>query len=450
MVAIRPPLTEDLLAEIWKRQLLSDRLLSGTGEAIGVTHPGILSRDRGPDFTGAVIFLAGKELRGDIEVHVRASDWKTHGHHLDPNYNRVVLQVVWEGDTPALLENGTSASTLSLSGCLSAPVDELRYLARLPLPPLEPCLNAARRLGIPKLLSILEDAGRERFLRKAASFGLHMGSLPASQVLYEGIMGALGYTRNRRAFEDLACRLPLKTLEEACKGRGKREATVLLAALLVGKAGFLLRTGDLYRVWQRESDGEVMRLSAWDLFRVRPENHPLRRLLGMAFLLGRYLSLGLLDGIVGLVRGGAACPRELEAGMMVENNRALTGGYLIGRGRAREIVINIVLPFAFALAGRAASGPILRLYERYPGTSENRFTRDLADLLLGSGGHGPVRSALRQQGLLHLHRDFCSRRGCVRCPLGGRLPPANGLYRVAEGGRGLLLGTTAGPGRFYN
>src|SRR5207244_3554989 len=36
----------------------------------------------------------------NIEIHIRTSDWKRHHHDEDPAYNRVVLHVVYEHDSP--------------------------------------------------------------------------------------------------------------------------------------------------------------------------------------------------------------------------------------------------------------------------------------------------------------------------------------------------------------
>lgn len=87
---------ESLLVRIWKRQLVAeDNLVTGSGERLQLVYPGRENRDSGPDFRGAIIVTDELGLlAGDIELHTRASDWKSHGHHCDPGYNDVILQVV--------------------------------------------------------------------------------------------------------------------------------------------------------------------------------------------------------------------------------------------------------------------------------------------------------------------------------------------------------------------
>ena len=164
----------------------------------------------------------------------------------------------------------------------------------------------------------------------------------------------------------------------------------------------------------------------WHLFRVRPENHPARRLTGAAYLLARFMDEGLLEGVLRLVEESRSDIGRLEAGFMVgaENNSSEGERALIGQGRAREIVVNIALPFTFACAGASSQVSLaeqaLWLYRIYPRSGGNEITRGLTKLL-GSKASALVDSARRQQGLLHLDRTFCHPRRCADCPLAQRL-----------------------------
>ena len=113
--------------------MAAESLVTGSGEKVQVIYPGKENRDSGPDFVGAVIATDGGLLVGDVELHLKAADWKGHGHHRDPKYNGVILQVVWEGDASVILQNGKTVPTLSLRHCLvaliggSAPLGLSRY-----------------------------------------------------------------------------------------------------------------------------------------------------------------------------------------------------------------------------------------------------------------------------------------------------------------------------------
>ena len=96
--------------------------------------------------------------------------------------------------------------------------------------------------------------------------------------------------------------------------------------------------------------------------------------------------------------------------------------WLVGAGRAGEVVVNVLLPFAYAL-GQAASEPAvseraLAVYRRYPSGPPNRVVREMAVQVGGTDGPKLAKGACRQQGLIHLYRHWCDSRDCARCAAG--------------------------------
>jgi hypothetical protein len=403
------------------------KLITGCGDRVCVIYPGRENLDRGPDFLGAVIATADQGIvKGDVELHLRASDWRGHGHHRDPRFNRVVLHVAWVGAAPAELQNGSTAPTLQLRQCLNGSLEDVRYWSYLPVAPGEICRDAAQRLGGDELGLLLDEVGERRFRLAAERFASGMSTEAPSEVLYRGIMGALGYSKNTPAFETLARRLPYARLQEYGSDRPEAERPRVLAALLLGKAGLLDCTGsaELERIWARSGEGAAMSRSRWRLFRVRPGNHPARRLVGAAHLLARFADSGLLEGLLGLISAGPISLETIERSFVVE---APGGGggqdqNLIGWGRAGEILVNVVLPCVFGWAqarGRQdLADAALTLYRGCPKASEYGITRKLQTLL---GAHGLVSSARRQQGLIHLEKSFCRQGDCMLCPVAQRL-----------------------------
>lgn len=410
----RRDIPESRVAWVWGHQALGrGGLFTDRGERVEVVYPGREDGDSGPDFKGAILDLGGALVRGDVELHLYASDWWAHGHHRDPVYNRVVLHVVlWrDEERPTTLEGGNTVPTLALGPCL-----EGLSLERETLPP-KPCRGLGERLG-GEIDHLLEGAGEERFLAKAAHFRRALSAGSPSQVLYEGLMGALGYTKNKEAFEEVARRLPLALLGGYVQRELPQRQTLVLEALLLGVAGLVGRFGggERERLWRSFEGLEAMRVEGWHLFRVRPENHPARRLLGAARLLLRYGGKGLLGGLLQVVEKPQTGHRDLEEALAVyEGERAL-----IGRGRAGEMAVNVVLPFFLAWSEVASRpnlrGQVLELYRSYPCPGENRITREMIGYLWGRGHR--VGSARRQQGLLHLHKVFCLEGRCGLCPLG--------------------------------
>jgi len=90
-------------------------------------------------------------------------------------------------------------------------------------------------------------------------------------------------------------------------------------------------------------------------------------------------------------------------------------------GRGGEITVDLVLPFSLALAEWDSlldvGGHILELYRTYPRMGGNHITRYLSGLFWGVEKPGMVKSARRQQGLIHLYQTFCREQRCGICPV---------------------------------
>lgn len=427
--------SEGLVAQIW-RGLGRHRFYSSQGKGIEVLHPGRQNGDCGPDFKGAIVVEEGELCSGDVELHVRASDWRAHRHHRDPRYNGVILQVVlWDDGAAATLQNGKAVPTLALLPWLGS-LEEVRRWAGRSQGRGEPCRQAASYLGDALLGRLLDQAGEQRFHLKAAHFREGIGNGQAAQVLYQGLMGALGYAKNKERFQELACRLPLSVLQSAVQGLPGERRLSLLQSLLLGTAGLLPsqrgrespeEVAELDRLWHSHAGSIVLSDRHWRLFRVRPGNHPTRRLVAASYLLSRFLDQGLPQSVLRLVLGGLHC---LEQGFVISAQGYWAGHFdfgcrignpsLIGRGRARDIVVNVVLPFAWAWAQVGGEPELERnaweLYRRHPRLAENAITRGMARLLLGRCRWMPC-SAQRQQGLLHLFHSFCREGNCAQCPV---------------------------------
>ena len=407
---------EEILVQFWRSKMLRGRELVTTGgEALQIIHPGRVNGGGGPDFHHAIIAIEGKGLvKGDVEVHVRSSQWRSHGHHRDPAYNGVVLHVVmWHDEgMVTVLQNGNTVPVLPLHPYLELSPMEMEGF---PLPFAEydePCHNLPARLGVAAVRKLLEEAGEERFRLKAAHFGQELAAKEGDQVLYEGLMGALGYSRNKETFQELARRLPLRVLQGIARGESSHRRGLVLEQALLSGAGLAPSSPGIKPLCEAE----------WHLSGVRPRNRPQLRIAGAGYLLARYIERGLASGVLELV--GGADPkrgyRSLEQGMLVTVDGANSA--LIGRGRAREMVVNVVLPFSFAW-GERESQPELRdraleLYRNYPELEENQITRQMRRQLLAEEGTVVVDSARRQQGLIHIYYSLCLAGDCLNCPLG--------------------------------
>jgi hypothetical protein len=362
-------------------------------------------------------------VRGDVELHVLASAFRSHRHHRDHAYDNVILHVVfWHDDGEnTSLASGRRVPVVALGPWVARRAEELQAWLCHPALWQDPCLSANQRLEVEAVAAILDDAGDRRFQEKVAAFASALAEEDGEEVLYRGMVEALGYSQNREPFRLLARALPWRQLCPYIRARPPREQVLAAEAILLGGAGFLAgragQQGAVQRYWVelaerwRACNGLEAHPPSWRLVGIRPENHPARRLAGAARLLVRYLEKGLLAGLLEkVVEASAEGPRALTTALRVDDG-------LIGPGRADEIAVNVVLPFTLAWAQARQDRPLaqaaLTLYQRYPKLSPYGILRRLTAAL----GPELTAGARRQQGMLYLFHRYCRQGGCNRCPL---------------------------------
>jgi hypothetical protein len=410
--------SEAELVRLWEGQRFpSQALIGGDGSALRVMFRGRpCYGGAGPDFRDAVIELGGRQVRGDVELHVLASAFRRHNHHRDHAYDSVILHVVfWDDDGEnTCLASGRRVPVVALGPWVARRAEELQAWLCRPALWQEPCSSARKRLGAEAVVAILDDAGDRRFQEKAAAFAVALAEEDGEEVLYRGILEALGYSQNRDPFRLLARALPWRQLRSSIRARPPQERVLAAEGALLGRAGFLRPlAGDLGAVppWASHRNGVESLALPWRLGGIRPENHPARRLAGAARLLVRYLDEGLLTALLGKVgEASGEGPQALTTALRVD-------GGLIGPGRAHEIAVNVVLPFALAWAqarqDKALAQAALTRYQGYPNLSPYGIVKRLTAAL----GREVTAGARRQQGMLHLFNRYCRHGGCNRCPL---------------------------------
>jgi hypothetical protein len=435
--------SEEQAALIWQ-QAVGRELTSTEDEQVNVIYPGRINGGGGPDFRDAVILDRLRLTKGDVEVHVRSSDWYNHGHHTDAAYNNVILHVaMWHDCSSAtLLQSGKSIPLL----CLAKALRHQSYL----LPYTLPCFRILEHTDRETLKRILDTAGEERFMQKATHFQSQMlrpalSELSAGQVLYRGMMRALGYAKNTNPFEELADRMPLSSIQS-------REGLTLKQALLLGTAGLLpsqrwqgestngREVRELEQIWQSaDRKTQTMNERDWNLSHIYPNNSPVRRIIAQSYLLDRYRDGGLLPGILHLVKSTPLSSRHrmLQNGLTVASDGYWRDHFdfgitsktrmsaLLGNSKAAEIAVNVILPFAFGWGQLTDEAKLMEnsldLYRSYPGIAENCITRHMARQLCLEGLSDLT--ACHQQGLIHIFRNCCREGRCAECPLVGQARP---------------------------
>ena len=402
------PITEKQLANLWERRAArSADLRTDKGARVRVLYPGRPGVTAGPDFRDALLLVEGQGLvHGDVEVHLRQRDWRAHRHQHDPNYNGVALHVALEPDAvAAVTHSGLSPPVVGLRSLLDIAADESadgeaaqrlwRMLSQY---------GYQRPNSAGQMAALLNRAGDERFLSRSVLVRNSLETESPDQLLWEAILRALGYRHNQHAMVELAGAVPIGKLTHAVRDVPPGERIEALQRWLMIWAGFNAGTGR--PVWWPPSGlGAPLDKKQWRLFRVRPANHPARRLKGAAALVDRYSGTGLVAGLWRAVSSGV--PSRMTESLAV-NGWEGEKPAPIGAGRARDIAVNAVLPLlhGWRLASDDAAGAhaMLSLYRGYKRLGENEITRQLASLLQEPCWGRVAKTARQQQGFIHLQR----------------------------------------------
>src|SRR6478609_1754085 len=353
----RPPVSELALARAWATGAIPSRLTTTDGVAVDVVYRGSWTHGSGPDFAGAMIALPnGRLLTGSIEFHLVTSGWRNHGHHRDAAYDDVILHLVGSDDGAETVRSNGEVIPVAVVGFDEAIATE----AALDWSKVGGgCCAADLARSRPQvLIDPIRQLGDRRLATKSAQYEAALSSSTPSQVLWSGLLDALGYQANREPMQMLANRLRFVSLERELSLVSDRFLTA--SSLLLGAAGFLPLTphdamaGRIApeQIQQIEQEwaglnkvvDAPMRPGVWQTHRVRPANHPVARLLVAAVVLN-FAGGGLTSVMLDPIRNGGSFPEALLA-----MNEGL--GVNIGMDRAIAIAANVVIPFALAMASQ--------------------------------------------------------------------------------------------------
>lgn len=416
-----PYIKEELLHHIWQHRLFSqNKLTTVDGQPIEILKFGVLNSNAGPDFENARIKVGETEWAGNVEIHIKSSDWLRHKHQDDANYSNIILHVVFDDD---LKEPLGKFPTLELKHLVSDQV--LRRYENLNTSSDElPC--GSQFLEVPELVrsAWFDSLLIGRLQRKSEWMSQLVDECEGDldQAFTVVVFRSFGMKVNAEPFEQLAKRIPSKVLS-------KHQDNILqLEAVLFGTAGFLSDPKDDY---QKELKQEFdflshkyqlkpLDVSVWKFLRLRPANFPTVRL----------AQLAALFQTTGAFFKWFSNQQEIDLkNLMVEPSSYWKTHYnfvtelkpkskRIGKTMARNIIINAVAPFLFVTAHRQAKpelqDPALSLLQQLEAESNvkvNAFAEQGLE----------VQNAAESQALIELNTLYCDHKKCLNCSIGANI-----------------------------
>ncbi|PQJ31932.1 hypothetical protein BST92_08335 [Nonlabens arenilitoris] len=414
---------EDFIHYLWKFKKLSGQQLQTTeGKSVVIKSLGTHNFHSGPDFFNGRLEIDGQEWAGNIEMHVKASDWYLHGHDDDPAYDNVILHVVWIHDAEISRRDEVNIPVLEVSKYVpKALVKSYQKLFAVKNNQFINCENDFATVDDFKKVQWFEKLFFERLEQRSIHINriLKQTHNDWEALFFQVLCRSFGTKINGDAFEQLAQSIDSSTVRKLAKDAFQLEATLL------GQAGLLndIKEDRYYKLLVDEYAFAKAKfqlqpaLIPMKFFRLRPANYPTIRISQLAML---YHRTPHLFGEVLLTKSRTEIHKlfEVKAASYWDMHHVFDK-----ETKSREktltpsfidlVIINCIVPIKFAHAqftGRDKTEELLELmYDLKP--ESNTVVDEFKKLT-------KITNGLESQAVLQLKPQYCDTNKCLSCDIG--------------------------------
>ena len=417
---------EDFLHHLWqhKKFAVTD-LKTTTGESIQILNSGQYLQLAGPDFFNAQIIIGQQKWAGNVEIHLKSSDWYVHNHEKDSNYDSVILHVVWEHDTPIFRKNNTEIPTLELKNYVQLS-DLNKYQSLITQKNWIYCENDLHSVTDFIFKNWEERLYFERLERKSNEI---LQLLEASNNDWEAVLFWLlaknfGLNTNGALFLKMAKSIPFSVI------RKEAFAVENLEALFFGICCFLDEPKDeRMQIWKREFDFLKVKFNLSD-FRIhpkfsklRPPNFPTVRLSQLANLyhsqpnlFSKLIEAKTIEDLYKIfknVKASEYWDNRFNFGKIstVESKKYLSQDFI------DLIVINTILPMKYFYHKNHNPEIVDVIFDFYKQMKPEKNSVLDEWKQLGM----KFENALETQAFLYQYKLFCNHKKCLNCSVGFQL-----------------------------
>lgn len=443
---------ELLMQYIWQHRLwLPADMTTVDGYRVEVIDPGLLNTGPGPDFFNAKIRIGSRIWAGNVEMHVRASDWHRHGHDRDRAYDTVILHVVASDDCRIHRPGGEEIPQLVMP-CAADFSTIYNEMVNDPVSQL-PCARHIASLPGIYITDWLTALAFERLYQKSDRVARHVRDSAGDwgEAIYIVLARALGFGTNSDMFERLARQTPLRKL---LRHRGDIHA---IEAALFGQAGLLENisadTDCPEYIHRLKQDYTFMTAKyglqppasvSWRMGRMRPQNFPHRRIAALAQMVADGFTIGY-DLLHAETEADVRALFDIPLRHYWKTHYSFSppgagdtrpqwrpGEKALSKTSINTLIINVAAPVMHAygtITGHSAlcehavellqsiapeNNSIIRLFESAGIDSPDAFT---------------------SQALIQLRRNYCEPRKCLYCRIGHRYLTTRAIRRDARLGK---------------
>ncbi len=420
-------MNEEFLYYVWKYKIFTDiNLQTSDTKEVSILKAGIHNKNSGPDFLNAQVKIDHQLWAGNVEMHVKSSDWYLHKHEEDTNYDAVILHVVWEHDVDVFMKNNKPLPTLELKNFVSKELLENYNSLVYHQQKFIPCENQLTTIDEFLLNNWLERLYFERLEHKSTFIKELLLDTNADfeAVLFQLLAKNFGLKVNGEPFLQLATSMDFSVV------RKERFDLEQLTALFFGQAGFLeedleehyhQQLKEKYRYLKHKHKLNSISKNTFQFFRMRPQNFPTIRIAQLASLL--YTHQNIFSKLMNINKKEDFYDLfsfEVDAFWKTHytfESDSKKSPKKLTKSFVDLIIINTIIPLKFVyLQSRGAvdENGIIQLIKQVS-SEKNSIISNFATLGI------KAENAMESQALLELKNNYCTKKRCLQCAIGNSL-----------------------------
>ena len=414
---------EEFLHHLWLyKKFQISNLQCTSGKSVQILNVGQYTQLAGPDFFNAQIIIDNQKWAGNVEIHIKSSDWYVHHHEKDSAYDNVILHVVWEHDVEIFREDNNAIPTLELKKYVSTATIENYERLMVPKRWIF-CENDIAVVDPFLFKNWQERLFFERLERKLLQVDVLLKSMSNDweATLFIMLAKSFGLNTNGSAFLQMAQSIPFSVI---LKERHKEDN---LIALFLGRVGLLDQPREevYYRTLKKQYDYSVHKHQLDEhivvepsFFKHRPDNFPTIRLAQLAQLY--HLQQNLFSNII-----ASDTVISIQKIMTLNIPEYWETHYQFDKISPKKRkplsksfielqIINTIIPLKFAYAksqGREISDEIIGIMEQLDAESNSTIIKFREYGI-------KVENAFQSQALLQLKNEYCDKKRCLECAVG--------------------------------
>lgn len=418
---------EELLHYIWKYKLFyKTKLYTSDKTEIQIISVGTSNTNSGPDFFNAKIKIDEQLWAGNVEIHVKSSDWYVHHHQEDENYDNVILHVVWEDDIEIFNKENTAIHTLELKQYVSKSLlNNYKNLFSKP----QKWINCQSSISLVDKFIVdnwVERLYVERLESKAGVIDklLVKSKFNWEEVLFQLLAKNFGLKVNAEVFYNMALSIDFAVVKK------ERQNEFRLESLLFGRLNMLKENHEevYFNNLKKEYQYQIKKYKLVEefgvsvqYFRLRPINFPTIRISQFANLIcknkqlfSQFMELEKIDDFYDLFEVTTSKFWETHYTFGKESKKRIKK---ITKSFVDLVLINTIIPLKLVYLkhlGVSDTSGILNVIKQIK-PEKNSIITKYAELKF------PVKNALETQGLLQLKNEYCAPQKCLECAIGNSL-----------------------------